>query len=79
MPKEGAVIICEKDTGNGHIQTLCSERELICIFPDVNDDNKISFQDQELTKFKKVRVISNGIEGRVYKGWANQTIFWGWY
>lgn len=67
LPKSGAVIIKGAGGENGHIQTLCAEAGLICIFPDINQDyfTRLGFQDLE--KHDRLRIISNGIEGRVYK------------
>lgn len=67
LPKKGAVIIAHGFGGNGHIQTLCSEQGLICIFPDdVYDEDKPTLGYRELDSLGKVRVVSNGIEARVY-------------
>lgn len=65
LPKEGAVVIYSSDGRSGHIQTLCAEKGLVCIFPDVNND-MFAPEGRELSELKKVRVVSNGIEGRVY-------------
>lgn len=67
LPEEGAVIICGSEGRNGHIQTLCAEKGLVCVFPDVNKDNPNTISYRELSKLKKVRIVSNGIEARVYE------------
>lgn len=70
LPKTGAVIIAGKRPNeDGHIQTLCAERGLICIYQ--TDDGKHSpdkpvLSYDELGDLAKIRVISNGMEGRVY-------------
>jgi hypothetical protein len=61
LPESGAVAICNSQGNNGHIQTLCAEANLICLYPD-----EYSIPYQTLTELKKVRVVSNGIEGRIY-------------
>ncbi|GEM_PF-1522294 len=66
LPKEGAVIVYNSDGGNGHVQTLCAERGLVCIFPDRNEDERFKTPYRELLDLKKVRVVSNEIEARVY-------------
>lgn len=68
LPKEGAVIIGNYGGQNGHIQTLCAEKGLVCLFPDPSREVKTPIlQWHELSKLKKVRIVSNGIEGRVYE------------
>ncbi|MBI3485795.1 hypothetical protein HY025_02515 [Candidatus Daviesbacteria bacterium] len=67
LPKEGAVIIYNSDGRNGHIQTLCAERGLVCLFPDRNEDDFALLRYHDLSKLRKVRIVSNGIEARVYK------------
>lgn len=67
LPKEGAVIITRLGGYNGHIQTLCAERGLICIFPDINSYDEESLNYGQLTRLGRVRVVSNGIEGRLYR------------
>jgi len=70
LPKEGAVIICDINSQgkNGHIQTLCAERGLVCVFPGEYEEDKPTLRYHELSRMKKVRVVSNGIEARVYNG-----------
>lgn len=67
LPKEGAVIIANIDGRNGHIQTLCAEKGLICVFPNVNEDDRFGMTYSQLAGFKRVRIISNGMEARVYE------------
>lgn len=66
LPKAGAVVVCDGDGKNGHIQTLCAERGLICIFPDGNEEMRSPYLYHDLSKLRKVRIVANGIEGRVY-------------
>lgn len=68
LPKEGAVILTGDGEANGHIQTLCAEKGLICIFPDPNEDeSQPRLWIDDFHRLKKIRIVSNGIEGRVYK------------
>lgn len=67
LPKEGAVIIYNDGGQNGHIQTLCAEKGLICLFPDRTEDDRSAPSYNELSRVKRIRVVSNGIEARVYK------------
>lgn len=65
FPKEGVVVIARNDGENGHIQTLAAERGLICIFPgDVERGSSLTFR--EFLNLRKVRVVSNGMEARMY-------------
>lgn len=66
LPKEGAVIMTREDGSNGHVQTLCAEKGLICIFPDSSSEGP-TLPYHELTTYGRVRVVSNGIEGKVYE------------
>jgi hypothetical protein len=68
LPKEGAVVI-SRDTGmSGHIQTLCAERGLICIFPDVNEKEDMpTLNYYALSSLKNMRIVTNGFQGRVYR------------
>lgn len=70
LPKAGVVIISDTNSEgrNGHIQTLCAERGLVCIFPGEYEEDKPTLRYHELSRMKKVRVVSNGIEARVYNG-----------
>jgi len=65
FPKEGAVVVAHNDGLNGHIQTLAAEIGLICIFPGENRDEK-NLSYEELQRLRKVRVVSNGMEARMY-------------
>lgn len=65
FPKEGAVVVVNEDGKNGHIQTLAAESGLICIFPD-GDKEKPTLTYDELLRLDRVRVVSNGIEARMY-------------
>lgn len=66
LPKEGAVIIATNNGDFGHIQTLCAELGLVCVFPDVNEKDKPTLQYRELLRFGRIRIVSNGIEARLY-------------
>lgn len=70
LPKAGVVIIADTNSEgrNGHIQTLCAERGLVCIFPGEYEEDKPTLRYPELSRMKRVRVVSNGIEARVYNG-----------
>ncbi len=71
LPKEGAVVIFGSDGENGHIQTLCAEKGLLCVFPDINDhglDATTGSRFRDLSDLKRMRILSNGFEARVYKG-----------
>lgn len=72
LPKDGAVVICNDDGRNGHIQTLCAEKGIICVFPDPSRSiGTRIYRPVELSGLRKVRIVANGIEGRVYPA-ANQ-------
>ncbi len=80
LPKSGAVIILggsRKD--GGHIETLCAEKGVSVIFSehiDYSSDRMLMLgisnerygipRVRDLDGFKKVRVVSNGLEGKVY-------------
>lgn len=67
LPKEGAVIISNDNGRNGHIQTLCAEKGLVCIFPELNEkEDQPILRHNEFLKLKKIRIVANGLEGRVY-------------
>lgn len=87
LPGKGAVIILSpSEEGRGHIETLCVERGLMCVFPSQmcpETDKEMSpellqmFQMArnefgEVTHYdsfaghKKVRIISDGMEAKVY-------------
>lgn len=68
LPKDGAVVISRLDGQNGHIQTICAERGLLCVYPDLNetaDQPKLDYHD--LSSLESMRVVANGIEGRIYR------------
>ena len=70
LPKMGAVIVYDSDGTSGHIQTICAEKGLICIFPDVNNLREGSLAKigySEFIRLGRVRIVSNGIEGRIYR------------
>jgi hypothetical protein len=67
LPKKGGVIICNYNGRHGHIQTLCAEKGLMCIFPGMNEGDKPNLRYDQLLQFNKIRMVVNGIEGRVYK------------
>jgi hypothetical protein len=66
LPKEGAVIISYAGGRNGHIQTLCAERGIICIFPDTENEDMPALSYSELLRMGRMRIVANGLEGRVY-------------
>ncbi len=68
LPKEGAVIIYSSGGESGHIQTLCAEKGLICLFSNGNEDDKSGPKSDNLARLKRVRIVSNGIEAKVYPG-----------
>lgn len=70
LPKAGVVIIADTNSEgrNGHIQTLCAERGLVCVFPGEYEEDRPTLRYHELSRMKRVRVVSNGIEARVYEG-----------
>ncbi|RJQ36971.1 hypothetical protein C4559_04550 [Candidatus Microgenomates bacterium] len=70
LPKAGVVIIADTNSEgrNGHIQTLCAERGLVCVFPGEYEEDKPTLRYHELSRMKRVRVVSNGIEARLYEG-----------
>lgn len=69
LPKEGAVIISDInfEGKNGHIQTLCAEKGLVCVFPGEYEEDKPTLKYHELLRLSRVRIVSNGIEARVYQ------------
>lgn len=63
LPRDGAVVI-QRDGGyNGHIQTLCVERGLLCMYPNEGMDEVIP----QLKIGAQVRIVSNGVEARMYQ------------
>lgn len=69
LPKAGVVVILYGDGPNGHIQTLCAEKGLTCIFEDGRRSSKgriAVMNDPNLFGHDYIRVVSNGIEGRIY-------------
>ncbi len=66
FPREGVVVVANEDGLNGHIQTLAAERGLICVFPDRSDERGAWLRYDDLLKLRRVRVVSNGIEARLY-------------
>lgn len=71
LPESGAVIITDPEGHNGHIQTLCAEAGLICVYPSYGQHDK-TLTYLELLDRKRIRVVSDGIEGRVYEIEENQ-------
>lgn len=66
IPKDGAVIIGNvgENTGNGHIQTLCVEKGILCMYPFTRSS------EDDIPYFKegaRVRIVSDGIEARIYQ------------
>ncbi len=72
LPKEVVVMLVNSWGANGHIQTICAERGLICIYPgdlsrsDYQGEMPVNINYNEFMNKKVVRVVSNGIEARVY-------------
>lgn len=64
IPKEGAVIIGIPHT-NGHVQTLCREKGLLCLYPRVDSDMLGQIQDAT-SGSSELRIVCDGYEGRVY-------------
>lgn len=62
LPKDGGVIIQTTGGTNGHIQTLAAEKGLMCMYPQGEDEDI-----PDLTIGGKVRMVSNGIEARLYQ------------
>jgi hypothetical protein len=86
LPKEGAVIMLASGF-DGHIETLCLERWLVCLFPEAKNDSlrmnmdffnrayvwmdvrQVNDRHDNFMWYKKIRVIANGLEGRIYPLW----------
>lgn len=61
FPKKGAVIVLFASRAyGGHIETLCAERGITLIF-DTGGNRR------EIFKHKKLRVVSNGLEAKIYE------------
>lgn len=73
LPGKGAVIIQSSWGANGHIQTLCAEKGLVCVFPGDLSGSDYQGEKPRIRHYKKfidekqVRVVSNGLEARVYR------------
>ena len=67
LPREGAVIVTLDWGASGHIETLCAERGLVCIFPSADRRTRTMLPYRLFFDHKKLRVVANGMEGRVYK------------
>ncbi len=65
LPKKGAVIIYDDNARNGHLQTLCAERGLVCIYQNKSHHMNALLYSQ-LSQLPNIRVVSNGFEGRIY-------------
>lgn len=69
LPRSGGVILLNPSAlGRGHIETLCAERGLLCICPFAQDFDEVGsvFLSTYLKEHKNVRLVLNGLEGRVY-------------
>lgn len=83
LPKSGAVIMLNSaGLSYGHIETICAERDILCIFNKKSIDdwtrtnlynrmdgkNRFANKDilKELFKYPRLQVISNGIIWRIY-------------
>lgn len=73
LPEKGAVVIQSSWGANGHIQTLCAEKGIVCIFPGDLSGSDYQGEKPRIRHYKKfidekqVRVVSNGLEARVYR------------
>lgn len=63
--KNGAVIILDDNAINGHLQTLCAEKGLVCIFPNRSGQGT-EIPYSKIIRLAQLRIVSNGLEGRVY-------------
>lgn len=69
LPRKGVVVMTGCDGINGHVQTICAEKGLVCIYP---ESDEIRPQEEEwtleqLNQLREIRTVANGFEGRVYK------------
>jgi hypothetical protein len=68
IPKSGAVIMTNDHGASGHVQTICAEKGVLCLFPDhdidVSDEKNgyVAAQRED-----QLRIVSNGIVGKVYR------------
>lgn len=65
FPENGAVVILNPSL-NGHVQTLCREKGLLCFYPEVGDGLKRSEVAMELLETNRIRFVCDGYEGRLY-------------
>lgn len=72
MPGKGGVIILNNDGKSGHIQMLCMERGLLCVYPD-RDEEMADFEDYWYNLMqsrdsapKKVRIVADGYKAAIY-------------
>lgn len=65
FPKAGVVIIYDDNAANGHFQTVCAERGLVCVYQN-KSDHMSALPFSQLSQMRSIRVVSNGFEGRVY-------------
>jgi hypothetical protein len=74
LPESGAVIILNHSE-RGHLQTLCLERGLLCLYPDGKDDNRLANIGDFIAPSRpfgkspdqRIRVVTDGYEGRIYQ------------
>lgn len=66
LPRNGAAIVLYPMGAYGHIETLCSEKGLICIYPGSEQRAGNALYEKESDDVRRMRVVANGIEGRVY-------------
>ena len=85
LPKSGAVLILRPPhQKNGHLETICAERGILCIFStlrpiamsDINTETLKSLPNwrslissttiESLRGHKRLRVVSSGIDARIY-------------
>jgi hypothetical protein len=65
IPESGAVIICVPHT-NGHIQTLCREKGVLCFYPEIGDHTKVWEINEAMDSVQTARFVCDGFEGRIY-------------
>jgi len=80
LPKSWVAIIRNSWGTEWHIETLCAEKWIVCLFPESSESkytniisftHKIKHEHSDFYGQKKVRVISDGLKGKVY--WVEST------
>ncbi len=76
LPKSGAVIIRNNGWDRWHIETICVEKDVVCLFtPEHSRSFNISQRQhhyKDFNWFKKIRVVANGLEGKIYWIWESK-------